>query len=120
MRSPVLAATSAYLVASLFGWRQVLSAGIRNAWQFYAVIAATLLAGVVVSFAGVSPIRLLFISGIIGGLATPISLSFLLIIGQSREVMKDRPIGKVLAVVGWLTVTIVAATSLYFLWKQFG
>ena len=117
---PVLAATSAYVLGSEFGWVTGLSRKPQRAYRFYAALAATLALGVVVSFAGVSPINLLFIASIIGGLGTPISMAFLLLVAQHREVMGDKVIGPLLRVAGWATMTIVSVVSLFFLWQQFG
>lgn len=115
---PVLAATTAYMLGSEFGWRSGLSQKIRRAWRFYAALSASVLIAIVVSFLGISPIQLLFVSGIVGGLGTPISLAFLLIIARDHRVMSDHPIGKVLTTVGWTTAVVVAAISVYFLWQQ--
>jgi Mn2+/Fe2+ NRAMP family transporter len=117
---PVLAATSAYVLGQEFGWRSSLSASVWRARPFYGALTAAVLIGVIVSFAGISPIQLLFWSGIVGGLGTPISLTFLLLIAENHKVMRDRPIGRLLTLVGWGTAILVTAISLYFLWQQFG
>jgi len=115
---PVLASTSAYMLAQEFGWRQGRSSNIRRAWRFYAAVGGALLVAIVVSFAGISAIQLLFISGIVAGLATPISLAFLLIIARNRHVMGDHRLGGLLTVAGWGTALLVTATGLSFLWQQ--
>jgi Mn2+/Fe2+ NRAMP family transporter len=117
---PVLVATSAYVVGQQFGWRSSLSHSPWRAIRFYVALAAFVVLGVVISFLGVSPIQLLFVSGIIGGLGTPISMAFLLLIGQNREVMGEQAIGTVLRIAGWGTMLLVSAVSVYFLWQQFG
>ncbi|HZU12681.1 MAG TPA: NRAMP family divalent metal transporter [Chloroflexota bacterium] len=117
---PVLAATTAYMVCSEFGWYSGLSAGLRSAWRFYVALAAALAVAVGVSYLGISAIQLLFVSGIVGGIGTPISLAFLLIVARDHRVMSDHPIGKALTAVGWFTALLIAAISVYFLWEQFG
>ncbi len=81
---PVLAATSAYVIGQEFGFRSSLSGSVWHERRFYEALAGALLVGVIISFAGISPIHLLFISSIVGGLGTPISMVFLLLIGQNR------------------------------------
>lgn len=117
---PVLAATSAYVIGQEFGFRSSLSGSPWRARGFYVALAASLLIGVIISFAGISPIQLLFVSSIVGGLGTPISMVFLLLIGQNRELMGDQTIGRLLRVVGWVTVLVISVISMYFLWQQFG
>ncbi len=92
----------------------------RQGRRFYIALAGSLVVGVMICFVGISPIQLLFVSSIVGGLGTPISMVFLLLIGQNRELMGDETIGRVLRFAGWLTVLVVSAISTYFLWQQFG
>jgi Mn2+/Fe2+ NRAMP family transporter len=117
---PVLATSSAYIIGSQFGWARGLSVPWRKAKRFYGALAGAIALAVIVSFLGVPPIKLLFISGIVGGIGTPISLVFLLLIARNHQVMRRHPIGRVLTFAGWLTAFLVAAVSLYFLWQQFG
>lgn len=117
---PVLAATSAYVIGQEFGFRSSLSSSVWRALPFYGALAAALLIGVVISFLGVSPIQLLFVSSIAGGLGTPISMAFLLIVARDRNIMGEARMGKILTAAGVLTLLIVTAVSLYFLWQQFG
>ncbi|MDQ2744256.1 MAG: divalent metal cation transporter [Chloroflexota bacterium] len=117
---PVLAASTSYIVCSEAGWRQGLSQKVRRAPRFYIIIGLAMLVAVIVSFLGVSPIQLLFVSGLVGGVGTPISLVFLLLIARNHRVMRDHPIGRILLLVGWATAVVIAAISLYFLWQQFG
>ena len=116
---PVLAATTAYILGEQFGWRRGLSRKVTRAPRFYVALGAALAVGVAASFAGVSPMRLLFVSGIVGGLGTPISLVFLLLIARNQRVMRRYRVGPVLTAVGWGTAALVAAVSIYFLYQQF-
>jgi Mn2+/Fe2+ NRAMP family transporter len=117
---PVLAASSAYMLAHELGWRRGLSQPVRVCPSFYGALAGMVLIGVGVSLIGISPIRLLYWSGIAGGLGTPISLVFLLKVGRDRRVMEDHPIGPWLLALGCLTTASIALVSLYFLYQQFG
>lgn len=116
---PVLAASSAYIVAEEFGWRRGLSEPVRQARGFYAVLLGALLIGVGIAAWGVSPITLLFWSGIAGGLGTPISLVFLLLVARNRAIMGQRRAGPLLTGVGWATAIMMAAISAVFLYQQF-
>lgn len=115
---PVLAASSAYIVAEEFGWRGSLSDRFREDPAFYAVLAGTLLVGVAVAFLHISAIQLLFWSSIVGGLGTPVSLFFLLRVARDHGVMRRWAIGTLMTGIGWATALLVTATSLYFLYQQ--
>lgn len=112
---PVLAATTAYMLGEEFSWRRGLSEPVRRARRFYLAVGGAILIAVVVAFAGVSPIRLLFISSIAGGIGTPISLAFLLLVARDQRVMRDHPIGPVLTAIGWAATIVIGAISLYFI-----
>jgi Mn2+/Fe2+ NRAMP family transporter len=111
---PVIAGTSAYVAAEMFGWRHSLDAGFRRARRFYAVLAGCVALAVAVGFAGVPPIKLLFFSGIAGGIATPFTMALMLLIARDREVMHRRCIHPGLAAAGWcVTAIVTAATGTY-------
>ncbi len=117
---PVLAATTAYMMGQEFGWPCGLSNRVERARRFYLVVAVTIIIAIVVAFIGISPIRLLFAASIAGGLGTPISLVFLLLVARSRRIMGDERISSELWLVGWGTAIVVGGISLYFLWQQLG
>lgn len=117
---PVLAATSAYIVGEEFGFRSSIKNNPRRAIPFYGVLGASLVIGVVISFLGIPPIRLLFVSSIAGGLGTPISMVFLLLVGRDRKIMGDKTLGKTLTTIGWTAALLITVISGYFLWQQFG
>jgi Mn2+/Fe2+ NRAMP family transporter len=116
---PVLLATSAYVVTEMFGWRGRLDAKFFQARRFYAVMIVVALVGCGIAFAGVSPIRLLFASSIAGGLATPITLVFMLLTACDKRIMETRPLSGWLRFAGWATTAIVAAAAAIFLFQTF-
>jgi Mn2+/Fe2+ NRAMP family transporter len=112
---PVLMGTVAYVVGAEFDWRRGLSEPVRNAPWFYAVIAFATVLGTAIAYSGVSPIRLLFAASVVGGLGTPISLAFLLLVASDRELMVNRPIGIRLELAGWTVTAMVTVVSLVYL-----
>lgn len=115
---PVLAATCGYLVANEFDRPSGLSEPVRKAPVFYTTLAVAMMIGVVVSLAGISAIQLLFIASLVGGLGTPISLAFLLVLAQDRALMGDHKVGRLPRYTGWATVLVTASVGLYFIWDQ--
>jgi Mn2+/Fe2+ NRAMP family transporter len=112
---PVLMGTVAYVVGAEFDWRRGLSEPVRNAPWFYAVIAFATVLATAIAYSGVSPIRLLFIASIVGGLGTPISLAFLLLVASDRELMANRPVRIRLKLAGWAVTAMVSVVSLVYL-----
>lgn len=112
---PVLMGTVAYVVGAEFDWRRGLSEHVRNAPAFYAVIAASTVLGAAIAYSGISPIRLLFIASIVGGIGTPVTLVFLLLVASDGGVMNGLPISRRLALGGWAVTTLVSVVSLIYL-----
>jgi Mn2+/Fe2+ NRAMP family transporter len=115
---PVLAGTSAYVVAEMFGWRKGVDAKFQQARRFYVVVVATLAVGVAIALVGIPPVHLLFIGSIAGGLATPITLFFLLLAANNDTLMGAFRPPRWLQVAGWITFGIVTASALIFLFQQ--
>lgn len=116
---PVLAGTSAYVAAEMFGWRKGIDAKFQQAPFFYATVLATLAIGAVIAFAGVAPIRLLFIGSIAGGLATPITLFFVLLAARNRSLMGAFRIDRRLMLCGWFVFAVTTAAALFYLYQTF-
>ena len=75
---PVLAGSAAYAVGELQGWRTGLEQEPGNAKAFYGVIALAYVAGLLMLFLPIDPIRALFWSAVLNGiaaLALPIGFS---------------------------------------------
>jgi Mn2+/Fe2+ NRAMP family transporter len=111
-------ATCGYVVGAHFDWDRGLSKKVRNAPRFYATLALSMGLGVIITYSGVSPIRILFISGIIGGVATPIGLALLLLVASDAGLMQRWRIKGVLLVGGWLVTGLVSLASLIYLIQQ--
>lgn len=112
---PVLAGTSAYVVAQTFGWHGSLNATFGQARSFYGVLLGSLGISAAFAFAGFSPIALLYWASVAGGLATPLTLWFLVAIAQNRAVMGENRITGWLAYGGWAVTFIVTVACVAFL-----
>lgn len=115
--APVLAGTSAYVVAEMFGWRRGVDRKFQQAPRFYGVVLATFAIAIAIAFLGVPPVRLLFIGSIAGGLATPITLFFVLLSANNEMLMGNFRVPRWLLVSGWITFAIVAASALIYLYQ---
>ncbi len=81
---PVLAGASAYAVAELFHWREGLSERFRSARGFYLIIAGSMLAGMLLNFIGINPIKALYYAAIVNGIIAPVLMFFIFRIGRDE------------------------------------
>ncbi len=82
---PVLAGSAAYAAAGTMKWRNSLALQVNLAKQFYAVIAVSILGGVALTFTHFDPIKALYWSAVINGLAAvPIMALVMLMSGNQR------------------------------------
>jgi NRAMP (natural resistance-associated macrophage protein)-like metal ion transporter len=109
---PVLAGSSAYATAELFGWEEGLSETFRQAPQFYAVIALATLVGIAMSFAGVSEIRALYLAAIVNGVCAPILLVAIMLTANDPRVLGDDRPGRLILGLGWLTTALMAVAAI--------
>jgi NRAMP (natural resistance-associated macrophage protein)-like metal ion transporter len=96
---PTLAGSAAYALSEAFGWREGLGRSVRQAPGFYGVIAAAMLLGLLLNFLGIDPIRGLFLSAILNGLAAPPLILLMLILSRSGKGPREG---------GWLSTVLVA------------
>jgi Mn2+/Fe2+ NRAMP family transporter len=86
--------------------------------RFYGALVVAVALGILLAFSGISTIRLLFIAGIIGGIATPLGLTALLRIAGDRRLMRGKPVGRPMLIAGWATTVSIGALSLVFIVVQ--
>jgi Mn2+/Fe2+ NRAMP family transporter len=108
---PVLAASTAYTVGGLFGWRRSLTRHVNNAPQFYIVLGLALLVGVQLAVSDVDPIKALFYSQVLDGFVAPILVVLLLLLTSSRKVMGDFVNGLPTRIIGWAAVLVLVAAD---------
>ena len=116
---PVISATSAYVASEMFGWGGGIDKKFWHAKRFYITLVAVLLVGAGVALAGIAPIKLLFVSSIAGGVATPITLTMMLLVAGDHKVMKQRTLNPILLVSGWIVTGVVTAAAAIFLFQSF-
>jgi Mn2+/Fe2+ NRAMP family transporter len=109
---PILTGSAAYGVSAAFGWRSGLERKITRAPQFYAVIIAATLVGMVIAILDVNSIAALVLSAVINGLIAAPLLVLIMLISNNRAAMGERTNGRLLNVVGWATTIIMGVASI--------
>ncbi|MGZ3517546.1 MAG: NRAMP family divalent metal transporter [Vulcanimicrobiaceae bacterium] len=112
---PVLAATAAYMLKELFHWRGRIGSAFWDAPQFNVAVIGLLVFAVLVALAGFPAIKLLFIASIAGGIATPITLVFLILAASDKKATRGRVPNRVILVASWCTAAIVTIAAALFL-----
>ena len=115
---PVLTAGAAYAVAEALGWRAGLGEAPARAKRFYAIVAATTLAGMALNFAGINPIDALVGVAVLNGLLAPVLILVTLHVANNRRIMGRHVNGAPLNAVGGMTAlaTLAAALGLVVSW----
>ena len=110
---PVLAGSSAYAIAEGAKWRSAsLNLKPALARQFYAVIAAAILVGLVFDFARFNAVRMLFLSAILNGLLAPPLIVMVVLLTSDRRVMGSRVNSHGLRALGWACATIMSTAAI--------
>lgn len=109
---PVLSGSAAYAMAEAFGWRAGLNQKPHRAKEFYAVIAASTLVGMLINYLGINPIDALFFTAVIMGFLTPPLLALLMLVARDRKTMGKHVNSPLLNIVGWVTAVAMAAAAI--------
>jgi Mn2+/Fe2+ NRAMP family transporter len=92
---PVLAGSTAFVLAEAFSWHEGFSGHIRNERGFYAVLTASMLGGVVIGMVGLDPIRSLYYAAILNGVAAPPLIVLMLLLARDHKVCGEHASGKI-------------------------
>jgi Mn2+/Fe2+ NRAMP family transporter len=109
--APVLAGSSAYAIAGAAAWRGSLADRPSLAREFYGVIAAGLIIGAALDYAGFNAVSMLFWSAVLNGVLAPPLVVIVVLLTSSRAVMGDRRNGPLLKTLGWTTAAVMTAAT---------
>lgn len=101
---PVLAGSTSYALSETFGWREGLSLKMTQAKAFYGVIFVSMLVGLSMNFIGLNPVRALYWSAVLNGLAAPPLIVMIMVLSRRKHVLGDHVSGRVST-----TLTAIAA-----------
>jgi NRAMP (natural resistance-associated macrophage protein)-like metal ion transporter len=112
---PVLAGSAAYAVGELFRWRTSLESKPHRARKFYLLLTVIMLAGLALNVSNIDPIKALFWSAVVNGIAAPPIMIVMMLIATNAEIMKEFVLSRRLKTMGWIStvvMTIVAVGSI--------
>ena len=112
---PVLAGSSAYALSEAFGWNEGLSRRFKEAEGFYGVVILAVGVGVVFGFTHLNPIRALYYSAILNGLAAPPLILLMLILSNAHGTVGSRVGGRISDAFVGLTFVAMTALPIWYL-----
>jgi len=113
---PVLAGSAAYAISEMFGLPMGLQKRARDAKRFYGLIAGITLAGMLLIFIGVNPIKALFWAAVINGIVAVPIMILMMFMGSNKDVMGDFTLTPKTKIFGWIATAVMflAAAGLLF------
>jgi NRAMP (natural resistance-associated macrophage protein)-like metal ion transporter len=106
---PVLAGSAAYAMAGAFRWRGSLEHEPAMAPRFYGIIVVATVAGTVLGFTPIDPIRALYWSAVINGVMSVPIMAVMMLMAARADIMGKLVISRRLKWLGWLATAVMAA-----------
>lgn len=116
---PVLAGSTSYAIAESFGWKEGLYRKLRQARAFYAIIAISIIIGILLNFVGINPIKALIYSAIANGIVAPIIIICIVHISSSKKIMGHYKNSLPANLIGWISVVLMSVTALAAIYSLF-
>jgi Mn2+/Fe2+ NRAMP family transporter len=109
---PVLAGSGAYALSEAMGWKEGLELKATDARGFYAVIAVSVLAGLIIQYSPISPMKALFWSAVINGVVAVPLMAVIILLASKKSVMGAFPATRSLVVLGWIATAVMGAAAI--------
>jgi len=108
---PVLAGSSAYALAETFEWPICLDRTLHKAKAFYGILCCATLLGVAMNFVAINPIKALFWSAVINGIAAPHIMIVMMLMTSNKRITGAVWLGTTQQILGWLTTGVTFAVA---------
>ena len=116
---PVLAGSGAFAVAEIFGWKEGLEYQPQQAAGFYSIIVVATLIGVLIDWSPIDPMRALFWSAVLNGLAAvPLMIAMMIVVSR-HQVMGRFTASRSLLIFGWAATSVMTLASVAMLVTSF-
>ncbi len=108
---PVLAASSGYVAAETFQFREGLNEPLQRAAKFYGIVTAGIVIGIAMNLLQIDAIRALFWSAVLNGVAAVPLIAVIVWFASSKHVMGKWTSSTLARAWGWGTVALMAAAT---------
>jgi NRAMP (natural resistance-associated macrophage protein)-like metal ion transporter len=113
---PVLAGSAAFAITETAGWGGGLQDAPSHAKRFYAIIVIATFAGVLIDWTNTNPIKALYWSAVLNGIAAVPLMVATMIVATRPAVMGKFTASPALKTAGWAATAVMGAASLFFFW----
>ncbi|RJQ24979.1 divalent metal cation transporter [Candidatus Parcubacteria bacterium] len=117
---PILAGSCSYALSEALGMKVGLSQKLNKAHGFYGTIALAMIAGLLINFIGISPIKALYYTAILNGIIAPPLIFIILLISNNKEIMGERVNGRTTNILGLFIGIFMTFFSLLLIASLFG
>jgi NRAMP (natural resistance-associated macrophage protein)-like metal ion transporter len=108
---PVLAGSAAYALGEALRWPVGLARKPLRAKAFYGTIAVATIVGACINFTAIDPVKALFWSAVINGVAAVPIMVMMMLLAVRRDVMGTFRLGWSLKFLGWLATIVMAVVA---------
>ncbi len=109
---PVLAGSAAYALGEAFGWHVGLARKLRRAPAFYLAITLAVVIGGVMNFTHIDPIKALFWSAVINGVAAVPIMGMIMHLASHKPAMGEFKIPIALKIIGWFATAVMGVAAI--------
>ena len=108
---PVLTGSAAYAMSEAMNWNWGLERKVADAKGFYAIIAFSVLAGLVIQYSPISPMKALFWSAVINGVVAVPLMVVVIILASKQSVMGAYTASRPIILLGWIATAVMGAAA---------
>jgi len=108
---PVLAGSAGYALSEAMGWKWGLERKATDARGFYGVIAISVLAGLVIQYSPISPMKALFWSAVINGVVAVPLMAVIILLASRKSVMGDFAANRSIVILGWIATAVMGGAA---------
>jgi len=108
---PVLAGSAAFAVSETHGWSAGLEYKPHQAARFYAIIVGATLIGVTMDWSNLNPIKALFWSAVLNGIAAVPIMAAMMMVASNRRIMGHLHESRGVLAFGWAATLVMALAS---------
>ena len=108
---PVLAGSAAYALCEAMDWQWGLERRATDARGFYGVIAVSVLAGLVIQYSPISPMRALFWAAVINGVVAVPLMVVIIVLVSKKSVMGRYTASRPLIILGWIATAVMTLAA---------
>jgi Mn2+/Fe2+ NRAMP family transporter len=104
---PILAGSAAYALAEALKWPIGLERKLHRAKGFYGILCGATLLGVALNFSSINPIKALFWSSVVNGVAAVPIMIMIMVMSSNPKVIGTLKLPRPQKMIGWVATSIM-------------